>query len=156
VSLHSRAAHVLAAIAVASATACTPAVSRLEPYDRDAVAAQELDRRAAATCIQQRGASALPPHRFTTDGCSLWPDGDWVECCVDHDMAYWCGGTCDDRARADAELRDCVAAHGHGGLGRAMYVGVRVGGPPWTPFPFRWGYGWDWPRCYDPPLGTAP
>jgi hypothetical protein len=24
------------------------------------------------------------------------------------------------------------------------YVGVRVGGPAWMPFPWRWGYGWDW------------
>ena len=24
----------------------------------------------------------LPPTAFTSDGCSLWFDGDWVECCV--------------------------------------------------------------------------
>ena len=30
-----------------------------------------------------------------------------------------------------------------------MYIGVRIGGPPWYPVPFRWGYGWDWPHGYD-------
>lgn len=32
---------------------------------------------------------------------------------------------------------------------RLMLAGVRVGGAPWWPTPFRWGYGWPWPRtCY--------
>lgn len=30
-----------------------------------------------------------------------------------------------------------------------MYIAVRAGALPWYPFAFRWGYGWDWPRCYD-------
>jgi len=27
-----------------------------------------------------------PPHKFKSDGCSCWPDGNWVECCVEHDL----------------------------------------------------------------------
>jgi hypothetical protein len=29
-----------------------------------------------------------------------------------------------------------------------MYYGVRVGGHPLLPFPWRRGYGWDWPYRY--------
>lgn len=85
----------------------------------------------------------VPPKAFTTDRCSMWPDGDWWSCCVTHDAAYWCGGSYADRKRADAELARCVG----GRLGSLMYAGVRVGGASWLPTPFRWGYGWDWPQA---------
>jgi hypothetical protein len=35
---------------------------------------------------------------FTSDGCSLFPDGTiinrakWCECCLRHDIAYWRAG----------------------------------------------------------------
>jgi len=128
---------------------CTPTVNRLEPYRDDAVAAGKLEASAEQLCRERRGPAGVPPHRFTTDGCSWWPDGTWVECCVTHDMWYWCGGSCDEREHADADLRQCVAANGPGGMGTTMYLGVRVGGAPWYPVPFRWGYGWDWPHGYD-------
>ena len=52
---------------------------------------------------------------FTSDGCSLFPDralisgDDWCDCCFEHDIAYWRGGTRAEREAADAALRDCVA-----------------------------------------------
>ena len=140
---------------VALAAGCTPTVNRLEPYRDHPDAARELAAKAAAICSQTRGAD-LPPHPFTTDGCSLWPDCTWVDCCVTHDMAYWCGGSCEDRERADEALRECVAEHGPTGMGTTMYVGVRIGGPPWLPFSFRWGYGWDWPHGYDDGRRSSP
>jgi hypothetical protein len=36
------------------------------------------------------------------------------------------------------------AALGRLRLSMLTFVGVRVGGPAWMPFPWRWGYGWDW------------
>lgn len=94
---------------------------------------------------------------FTTDGCSLFPDGDredaarWCACCVTHDQAYWRGGTADQRKRADELLRDCVRARtGRGALAGTMYRGVRVGGMPLLPTWFRWGYGWGLGRGYAP------
>lgn len=30
-----------------------------------------------------------------------------------------------------------------------MHAGVRIGGAPWQPAPWRWGYGWDYYRAYD-------
>jgi hypothetical protein len=134
---------------ISAGLGCTPIVSRLQPYRDDPVKARELERRANALCCRRRGPTDMPPHPFTTDGCSLWPDDGWVSCCVDHDIAYWCGGSCEDRAQADQTLRRCVAEHGPAGMGTTMYVGVRVGGLPWYPVPFRWGYGFDWPHGYD-------
>ena len=91
---------------------------------------------------------------FTTDGCSDFPDGTalhktlWRSCCVAHDKAYWQGGTYDERRAADAALRRCVSNVGEPGIAALMLAGVRVGGSPYWPTRFRWGYGWSWPRGY--------
>lgn len=89
-------------------------------------------------------------HPFTTDGCSMFPDGSWVHCCTIHDKAYWVGGSNSDRIEADFELKKCVSNTGPEArweaLGWTMYVGVRFGGVGWIPTPFRWGYGWKFPR----------
>lgn len=85
---------------------------------------------------------ADPDYPFTTDGCSHWPDDGWVLCCVEHDLAYWYGGTPEERLAADRALRECVG----GVMGCVMYVGVRVGGSPIWRSDHRWGYGWEWPR----------
>jgi hypothetical protein len=91
---------------------------------------------------------------FTSDGCSEFPDGTsthrtlWRACCVAHDKAYWRGGTYDDRVAADRDLQRCVAAVGEPEIAQLMLAGVRVGGSPYWPTGFRWGYGWPWPRGY--------
>jgi hypothetical protein len=37
-----------------------------------------------------------------------------------------------------------------GFIGSLFYAGVRLGGAPWLPTPWRWGYGWeDWPHDYE-------
>jgi len=91
---------------------------------------------------------------FTTDGCSWFPDGTfenhqlWRECCIEHDKAYWRGGTYKERQAADQQLAECVASNGKPNLGTLMQAGVRVGGSPFWPTPFRWGYGWPYLRGY--------
>ena len=92
---------------------------------------------------------------FTSDGCSAFPDGTidqnklWLNCCTEHDRTYWMGGTSKDRAIADQALKDCVAAVGHPHIAELMLAGVRVGGTPYLPTRFRWGYGWPYPRGYE-------
>lgn len=87
---------------------------------------------------------------FSTDGCSLFPDGARCRCCVEHDAAYWRGGTAAERKAADAALRECVRAETRGGAtAAAMYWGVRLGGVPWLPTWFRWAYGWGFGRGYE-------
>jgi hypothetical protein len=91
---------------------------------------------------------------FTTDGCSVFPDGTseqktlWLPCCTAHDYAYWRGGTSEERLVADQELQQCVAKLGKPQIAKLMFAGVRVGGSPYLPMPFRWGYGWPYPRFY--------
>ncbi|BFM09404.1 hypothetical protein GCM10025791_31580 [Halioxenophilus aromaticivorans] len=97
-------------------------------------------------------ASELTP--FTTDGCSMFPNGDsankvkWMRCCTQHDYAYWKGGTEDDRFRADEALKQCVADLGESEISMLMHLGVRLGGEPYFPTWYRWGYGWPYLRGY--------
>lgn len=102
-------------------------------------------------------AEGLQP--FTSDGCSRFPNGTpwqnelWLECCTAHDLAYWRGGTYQERLDADRKLEICVAQVGEPEIALLMLAGVRVGGSPFFPTPFRWGYGWSYPRYYGPLTG---
>lgn len=93
---------------------------------------------------------------FTTDGCSAFPNGNiqhqslWINCCIRHDLAYWKGGTYAERLAADKSLKSCVAQVGEPEIASLMLAGVRTGGSPYFPTPFRWGYGWPYPRAYGP------
>ncbi|WP_188924128.1 hypothetical protein [Shewanella algicola] len=97
-------------------------------------------------------ANTLAP--FTSDGCSVFPDGTfeqgelWLGCCQKHDFDYWKGGTFDERLASDKALRVCVAKVGQPQIALLMLAGVRVGGTPYLPTQFRWGYGWPYPRDY--------
>lgn len=100
------------------------------------------------------GTESVRPRPFTTDGCSAFPDGTpaqsrlWLNCCIRHDFAYWAGGTYEDRKRADNDLETCVTRVGEPEIAGLMLAGVRVGGTPFLPTRFRWGYGWPYPRGY--------
>lgn len=91
---------------------------------------------------------------FTSDGCSSFPDGTpkdqalWLNCCIKHDLAYWKGGTHQERLDADLELEHCVAQAGEPDIAKLMLQGVRAGGSPFFPTPYRWGYGWPFGRGY--------
>ncbi|MEM6821736.1 MAG: hypothetical protein AAF558_07355 [Verrucomicrobiota bacterium] len=94
---------------------------------------------------------------FKSDGCSLFPDhslisnDDWSECCYLHDVAYWKGGTDEERLSADQALRDCIIEKtGNIELADLMYQGVRFGGSPYFYNWYRWGYGWGYDRKYQP------
>ncbi|SMF28247.1 hypothetical protein SAMN02745866_01804 [Alteromonadaceae bacterium Bs31] len=99
-------------------------------------------------------ADTLKP--FTTDGCSIFPDGSlednakWMECCIRHDFAYWQGGSLLEREEADDELKSCVANLGEKNISLLMHLGVRMGGSPLYPTWYRWGYGWSYMRGYEP------
>jgi len=103
-------------------------------------------------CCQIALADDLKP--FTTDGCSDFPNGTpsqqslWLDCCVRHDLAYWKGGTEAERLAADRALQSCVAQAGEEKIAELMLAGVRVGGSPYYPTSYRWGYGWPYLRGY--------
>jgi hypothetical protein len=92
---------------------------------------------------------------FTSDGCSMFPDRskilheDWCECCLEHDKAYWRGGTREERRAADHSFKECILEKTNNKvLAELMYDGVRLGGSPYFPTWYRWGYGWDYGRGY--------
>jgi len=68
----------------------------------------------------------------------------WRECCTIHDKAYYYGGSKAHKKRADIELNSCVSQIvGQKYLGKAMEIAVKIGGGPYLPTSFRWGYGED-------------
>jgi hypothetical protein len=91
---------------------------------------------------------------FSTDGCSAFPDGTtadrqrWQACCIAHDLAYWAGGSYDDRLAVDEAMAECVADVGEPAIAKLMLAGVRAGGSPYFPTTYRWGYGWPYVRGY--------
>lgn len=106
----------------------------------------DLDSMATEAYLQNDFSGEFPPKEFKSDGCSMWPDSDWAECCVKHDLIYWFGGESEKRKSADKNLSECVNSVGHPILSKVMYVGVRIAGVGWIPTPFRWGFGWDYPQ----------
>ncbi len=80
---------------------------------------------------------------FKSDGCSMFPDGNYYSCCYLHDVAYWSGGTAEEREHADEALRTCILEITQNqALAAVMFQGVRIGGSPELPTSYRWGYGW--------------
>lgn len=138
-------------LACAALVACAPKMHAIEPYQSDPVAAAELEARARDLCDAQVSGAPPPDQTFITDGCTAWFNRDWGGCCVEHDIAYWCGGSREDRKRADRELRSCVEGFTSRGVAQATYLGVRVGGHPIFPVHFRWGFG----RSYCPWYGES-
>lgn len=100
---------------------------------------------------------ADPLDDFSTDGCSQFPDGTlanknlWCECCITHDIAYWQGGNQEQKKQADQALRECVLQKTDNKLlANTMFYGVKIGGSPKLPMWYRWGYGWQYGRGYQP------
>lgn len=138
---------------VAVSAACTPVRTTLPPpYPVDGRTfhtTEQLAEYAEGRCREASGGE-LPPNRFTTDGCSVWPDGrkkpdeGWLTCCISHDVAYWCGAGI--RRDADQAFRACLRERSSAANANVMYTGVRLGGGRHVPFPWRFGYGHPWPR----------
>lgn len=69
---------------------------------------------------------------------------EWRHCCEIHDKAYYYGGTKKQKIIADEKLGSCVSkVVGNKFLGKAMQAAVEIGGGPYLPTPYRWGYGED-------------
>ena len=126
------------------AAGCVPTINTIGGHDEAEL--RQWAEEAWGLCLQRTGQD--PSYPFTTDGCTLSPDGSWQSCCVEHDMAYWCGGSAEERRVTDALFRACVTDHGGRALAALLYWSVRVSGNPWLPVYWRWGYGWAWPRGY--------
>jgi hypothetical protein len=150
---------VIVALGAGLLVACGPKYHTAARYRFDREIARRVVDQARACCARTFPADQLPTRPFLTDGCSLWPDGVWQRCCVEHDMRYWCGGSRAMRRRADRLLRECVAAEWKPfgpAMGWSMQRGVGIGGSPLWPTYYRWGYGRPWSGRYrDAPVDAA-
>jgi hypothetical protein len=139
------------AVACAGALGCAgPTRHTAEPYASDPGAALALAARASQYCSALYPSEDQQPTKpFVTDGCSKWFDRDWdLACCVTHDIAYWCGGTREERRQVDLEFGECVGANTSQSIGVAMRLGVGLGGHPLFPTTYRWGYGHAYRASY--------
>lgn len=151
-----RSLFILSTVQIISACTTLEARLSLEPYTKDKLKRNGIESIAESYCRKKRnypGAATdkkQPDFIFTTDGCSRAPDDNWLACCIVHDIPYWCGGSEADREEADRFLERCVKGQVNL-IGSFFYAGVRLGGSPWLPTPWRWGYGWEgWPNGYEP------
>lgn len=64
----------------------------------------------------------------------------WEGCCDTHDRFYAQGGSVWRRLVVDAALRRCVVRNGSPAWAWAMWVAVRLGGWPFWPVSWRWGF----------------
>lgn len=75
-------------------------------------------------------------------------------CCLQHDKAYYYGGSEQDRQIADATLRaDLVKAGVPEWRAEVVYQIVRVTGAPWLHLPWSWAFGGKVFRYTEEPNG---
>jgi hypothetical protein len=140
----------LGCIALALAcVGCTPIRTTIPaPYQMDGQKYEtlgELESEATTRCEAMAGGASMPPHTFTTDGCSAYPESSAQRaCCVAHDVGYWCGAT--PRVDVDRDFRRCLRQVSSAFNSGVMYYAVRLGGGRFSPFPWRYGYGHPWPH----------
>jgi hypothetical protein len=91
---------------------------------------------------------------FETDYCTFFPEGTmsqprvWEDCCLQHDLVYWAGGTSKMQDISDVELGKCVTEKSSSFFGRLMYRGVRIGHYSPIKSKTRWGHGWGDKRSF--------
>jgi hypothetical protein len=75
---------------------------------------------------------------FCTDGCSVVGNKTKTSflCCVDHDIAYWAGGSKSDKYKADGRFYQCLLKTEGQGVAETYSAAVAVYGDPY------WGLDW--------------
>lgn len=68
----------------------------------------------------------------------------WEGCCDTHDKVYGPGGTSNQKAAADWALYECVRDTDNRATAGLMLVAVAIGGQPFFPMGWRWGYERDY------------
>lgn len=95
---------------------------------------------------------------FFSDGCSSSPDklpltgksSNYVQCCIEHDTAYWLGGTREEKDAADSQLEKCIASKDMARTAKVYKFFVQKLGGPDSYQSYRWGYGWNYRRPFGP------
>lgn len=94
--------------------------------------------------VEKVDTSLAIPADFVSDGCTKFPNGNYLDCCYQHDLEYYYGGSWKQRWRADKKLYRCVVSKPkfyNKLIAPMMWLGVRAFGVPWLPTDARWGFG---------------
>jgi hypothetical protein len=83
-----------------------------------------------------------------SDGCTLFPQGDWRPCCVLHDKKYYYGGNRKQKFKADVQLMKGIAKRGHPIMGCIAFIGVTLFGGPYWPHQHRWNNGHKYSKSF--------
>jgi len=106
--------------------------------------------RAMATAAAQ--SSPLPPRPFYFDGCTGFPDWlpfhNFYEACLNHDIAYWLGGSEADRLETNRRFAEAMKESGPLGwlLSPVTYYAMHYGGNNFMSqyvLGSNWGFGWN-------------
>jgi hypothetical protein len=85
---------------------------------------------------------------FVTDNCTMFVDGTvsnpflWRDCCVEHDLRYWFGGSSSSQDFSDLQLKSCVTKKSGTFYANLIYYGVRAGHHFPIKHKYVWGWGW--------------
>ena len=92
---------------------------------------------------------------FFTDGCTMFVDGPrdqpklWRNCCVEHDLRFWFGGSSEDREETDLRLKACVEKVAGAYWANLIYYGVKTGQLSSIKSKTHWNWGWTYKRPYE-------
>ncbi len=85
---------------------------------------------------------------FETDFCTMFVEGTkenpelWKDCCIEHDLRYWFGGSSKDQDLADERLKACVEKKGEKTWAIIMYNAIRLGHYSPVKHKYQWSWGW--------------
>ena len=99
----------------------------------------------SANAIESNGIELKP---FKSDYCTMFFEGTWrrpglwKDCCFDHDLRYWFGGTKSNQKKSDYVLKKCVRKKAGSFWANIIYLGVRAGHFSPVKNKHKWGWGW--------------
>jgi hypothetical protein len=123
-------------------------------YDRNVYPPTTTDMIQEAEVYALIVTGQIPPKQFKFDGCTLVPESifgyyDITRFCLEHDFAYWSGGTENDRLLSDIALRNGIASHGGWFWveSRILYYVLRITGDSYLAklVGRNWGHGYNQP-----------
>lgn len=97
---------------------------------------------------------------FRTDYCTGFSEGTfkkpnlWKECCFEHDLRYWFGGTKVQQNFSDIQLKSCVSVKAGSFYSNLMYYAVRAG--HYSPIKHKTHWGWGWKSVNEYYFGLNP
>lgn len=93
---------------------------------------------------------------FETDYCTMFFEGTlrkpgvWKDCCFEHDLRYWFGGSKKSQKKSDLILKQCVRKKAGTFWANLMYYGIRAGHLSPIKNKYKWGWGWVNPIGFRP------